>query len=82
MCNNQTDEYHLYRVNLVYAGKDYSCEFYSTAEITPTTNEKVAWDIADDAIKNVLKAIPDREEGIHPHSIVISGEFGVLTVKE
>ena len=77
-----TDGYHLYRVEFVYRKKDYSCEFYSTAEITPESDKLIAWGIADDAIKERMKNIPDRVKGIYPHSIVIYGEFGNLTVKD
>lgn len=77
-----TDGYHLYRVGFVYREKDYSCEFYSTAEITPESDKLIAWGIADDAIKECMKNIPDRVKGVYPHSIVISGEFGNLTIKD
>ena len=77
-----TDGYHLYRVEFVYREKDYSCGFYSTAEITPESDKLIAWGIADDAIKERMKNIPDRVKGIYPHSIVIYGEFGNLTVKD
>jgi len=77
-----TDGYHLYRVKFVYRQKDYSCEFYSTAEITPETDKLIAWSIADDAIKECMTTIPDRIKDVYPHAIVISGEFGHLTIKE
>lgn len=76
-----TDGYHLYRVEFVYRENHYSCEFCSTAEITPESDKLIAWGIADDAIKERMKSIPDRTKGIYPHSIVIFGEFGNLTVK-
>ncbi len=76
-----TDGYHLYHVEFVYRQKKYSCEFYSTAEITPESDKLVAWSIADDAIKECMKSIPDRINGIYPHSIIIYGEFGNLTIK-
>ncbi|MBP3534616.1 MAG: hypothetical protein J6J53_01240 [Muribaculaceae bacterium] len=78
----KTDGYHLYRVTFVYRQQDYSCEFQSTTEITPNTDPLVAWEIADDAIKARLATIPDKEPGIYPHSIVLHGEFGSLTIKE
>ncbi len=77
-----TDGYHLYSVEFVYRQKEYSCEFYSTAEITPESDKLTAWSIADDAIKERMKSIPNRAEGVYPHSIVISGKFGNLTVKD
>lgn len=66
----------------MYKQDSYTCEFYSTAEITAESDKLVAWSIADDAIKEKMKTIPNRQKGIHPHSIVITGEFGSLTVKE
>lgn len=77
-----TDGYHLYRVEFVYHGKDYSCQFLSTTEITEETDKLVAWGIADNAIKECMAKIPDRKKGVYPHHIVISGEFGNLTIKE
>lgn len=73
---------HHYQVMFEYRGKPYTCEFLSSAEITPETNKLVAWGIADDAIKERMLAIPNRQEGIYPHSIVITGEYGSITVKE
>jgi len=78
----ETDGYHLYRVEFVYRQKNYSCEFYSTAEITPETDKLVAWGIADEAIKMRMSSIENRIKGIYPHSIVLYGEFGNLTIKE
>ena len=77
-----TDGYHLYRVEFIYKRKTYLCEFYSTTEITSDTDKLVAWSIAEDAIKSCLATIPNRVSGMHPHSIVITGEFGSLTVKD
>ena len=73
---------HHYQVMFEYRGKPYTCEFLSSAEITPETNKLVAWGIADDAIKERMLAIPNRQKGSYPHSIVITGEFGSITVKE
>ena len=78
----QQDGYHLYRVDFVYKQESYSCEFYSTTEITPNTDKLVAWGIADPAIKERMESIPNRTKGVYPHSIVIHGEFGSLVVKE
>lgn len=78
----KTDGYHLYRVEFIYKEKLYFCEFYSTAEITPHTDPLVAWGIADDSIKTCMASIPDRVKGVYPHSIVLFGEFGNLTIKE
>lgn len=77
-----TDGYHLYKVEFVYRQKLYACEFYSTAEITTTTDKLVAWSLADDAIKNCMLTISNRVKGVYPHSIVLHGEFGNLTIKE
>lgn len=74
--------FHVYRVEFIYREKVYSTEFCSTAEIKPDTEPLVAWGLADDAIKSVMAKIEDRQKGIFPHGIVISGEFGSLTVKE
>ena len=78
----ETDGYHLYQVKFMYKQNSYSCEFYSTTEITPDTDKLVAWGLADDAIKARMSTISDRTAGIYPHSIVIYGEFGNLTIKE
>lgn len=78
----KTDGYHLYKVEFIYRQRSYTCEFYSTAEITPNTDKLVAWGIADDAIKERMATIPDRVKGVYPHSIVLYGEFGNLTIKE
>lgn len=78
----KTDGYHFYRVDFVYRQKEYSCNFYSTAEITPETDRLVAWGIADNAIKECMDKISNRVKGVYPHSIVLSGEFGNLTIKE
>ena len=56
----KTDGYHLYKVEFIYRQRSYTCEFYSTAEITPNTDKLVAWGIADDAIKERMATIPDR----------------------
>lgn len=77
-----TDGYHLYRVEFRYRQRSYSCEFQSTAEITPNTDKLVAWGIADNAIKERMATISDRVKGVYPHSIVLYGEFGNLTIKE
>lgn len=74
--------FYLYRVDFIYQGKAYTTYFESTAEITADSNPLVAWSIADDAIKEVLNSIKDRKSGLYPHGIVISGDFGKLTVKE
>lgn len=74
--------FHVYRVKFIYREKVYSTEFCSTAEIKPDTEPLVAWGLADDAIKSVMAKIEDRQKGIFPHGIMISGEFGSLTVKE
>ena len=60
----------------------YSCEFYSSVIITPNTDPLVAWGIADDVIKACVASIPDRVNGVYPHSIVLYGEFGNLTIKD
>jgi len=78
----KTDGYHVYRVDFMYKNKTYFCEFLSTAKITPQTDKLVAWGIADDAIISVLKQIPNRVKGVYPYSIVISGEFGCIKVKD
>lgn len=78
----KTDGYHLYKVEFIYRQRSYTCEFYSTAEITPNTDKLVAWGIADDAIKERMATIPDRVKESYPHSIVLYGEFGNLTIKE
>lgn len=77
-----TDGYHLYLVEFVYKEKQYSCEFYSTAEITPSTDPLVAWGIADEAIKTRMASITDRVKGVYPHAIVLYGEFSNLTIKD
>ena len=77
-----TDGYHFYQVEFVYKEKRYSCEFYSTAEITPNTDPIVAWGTADDAIKMRMASIPNRVKGVYPHSITLSGEFGNLKIKD
>ncbi len=66
----------------MYKQKTYTCEFCSTAEITAETDKFVAWNLADDAIKEAMKQIPNRTKGVYPHSIVITGEFGSLKVKD
>ncbi len=76
------DGYHHYQVSFIYRGEHYQCSFESTAQITPNTDKRIAWDIVDDAIKEKLKEIPNRKEGIYPHDIVLIGEFGELTIKE
>lgn len=73
---------YLYRVDFMYRGEPYTADFCSTAEITAETDKCVAWDIASDAIKEVMRRIPNRQEGVYPHSIVITGEFGSVKVKE
>ena len=78
----KTDGYHLYRVEFMYRQRAYSCEFQSTAKITPTTDKLVAWEIAEDAIKKCMETILDRTKGVYPYSIVLYGEFGNLTIKE
>ena len=78
----KTDGYHLYRVEFMYRQRSYSCEFQSTAKITPTTGKLVAWEIAEDAIKKCMETIPDRTKGVYPYSIVLYGEFGNITIKE
>ena len=80
--NMTTDGYHLYRVEFIYKGKPYSCEFFSTAKITTSTDPHVAWEIAEDAIKSRMASIPNRVKGVFPHSIVLYGEFGNLTIKD
>lgn len=80
--NMTTDGYHLYRVEFIYKGEPYSCEFFSTAEITTSTDPLVAWEIAVDAIKSCMASIPNRDNGVYPHSIVLYGEFGNLTIKD
>lgn len=79
---NVKDGFHVYRVKFTYRGSEYSTEFCSTAEIKPDTEPLVAWGLADDAIKSVMATIDNRQKGVYPHGIVISGEFGSLTVKE
>ena len=71
-----------YRVDFMYKEEPYTTEFCSTAEITAETAQCVAWDIASDAIKEVMRRIPNRQEGVYPYSIVITGEFGSVKVKE
>lgn len=80
--NNPNNGYHQYRVDFIYSGKSYSCVFFSTAEISTATDPLAAWGIADDAIKEEMRNIPNRKAGIYPHGIVLSGEFGSLTIKE
>ena len=76
-----TDGFHLYRVDFVYRQESYSCEFYSTVEITTESDRLVVWGIVDDAIKERMSTIA-KKKGIYPHSIVVSGDFGSLTIKE
>lgn len=78
----ETYGYHLYKVEFTYKQQPYTCEFYSTAEITSDTDKLVAWGIADDAIKAKMATIPNRVKGVYPSSIVLYGEFGNLTIKE
>lgn len=78
----KTDGYIYNKVEFIYRQRSYTCEFYSTAEITPNTDKLVAWGIADDAIKERMATIPDQVKGVYPHSIVLYGEFGNLTIKE
>ena len=74
--------FHTYTVSFVYGQKDYECSFQSTTELTADSDPLIAWIIADDAIKERMKQIPDKQEGVYPHDIVIRGEFGGLTIKE
>lgn len=82
MVQNPNDGYHTYNVTFAYKGTPNHCSFQSTAELTVNTDKLVAWDLADDAIKERMKTIPGREAGVYPHSIIIRGEFGELTVKD
>ena len=77
-----TDGYYHYHVKFEYKNESYTCEFFSTAKITPQTDKLAAWGIADDAIKERMQTIPDRHQGVYPHSIMITGEFGTLVVDE
>lgn len=56
--------------------------FFSIVELSENTNQLIAWDIDDDAIKECMKTIVDKKAGIYPHSIIISGDFWSLTIKE
>lgn len=79
----QTSEgYYFYKVSFVYRQKSYNSSFLSTVKLSVNTDPLIAWAIADDAIKERMKTIPDKQKGIYPHSIVISGDFGSLTIKE
>lgn len=73
---------YLYKVSFVYKGVCYECCFYSTAEITPDTDRMIAWSFADDAIKETMKAIPNKTTGVYPHRIILNGEFGTLVIKD
>ena len=74
------DGYHSYRVDFKYKQKDYSGEFLSTVQFSPQTDPLVAWGIADDCIKSILKNIPNRVPGVYPYDIKISGEFGEIKI--
>lgn len=74
--------FYLYKVCFIYKDKHYECHFHSTAEITPDTNKMIAWDLADDAIKEVMNEIQDKVEGAYPDKIVLYGEFGSLVIKD
>lgn len=76
------DGYYHYKVSFVYRQKHYECFFLSTTELSTKTDPLIAWPLVDDAIKNCLNKIPDKKRGIYPHSIVVSGDFGSLTIKE
>lgn len=73
---------HLYNVSFIYRDKSYNCYFYSTAEITPNTDTNIAWALADDAIKEIMKTIPNRSAGVYPRRIILNGEFGTLVIKD
>lgn len=74
--------FHTYYVTFVYRQNTYECSFSSTAELTVNSDPLVAWGIADEAIKECMKQIPNKKHGIYPHSIIIKGDFGVLTIKD
>lgn len=40
----------------------------------------MAWELAADAVKECMKTIENRKDGIYPHSVVIYGEFGEVKV--
>lgn len=71
-----------YTVQFVYRRKTYSNTFQSYTKITPDTDNNAAWGLADEAIKATLETIPNRPPGVYPHSIVIFGPFGNLTIKK
>lgn len=74
--------YHTYNVTFVYRQKTYNCSFQSTTELSELTDKNVVWDCADTAIKECMKNIPNKVEGIYPHTIVVQGEFGSIKVKD
>ncbi|MCM1141087.1 MAG: hypothetical protein NC453_21170 [Muribaculum sp.] len=74
------DGYYPYRVEFVYRQKTYSQDFKSTAKITPETDSVIAWELAADAVKERMKTIENRVDGIYPHSVVIYGKFGEIKV--
>ena len=73
--------FHTYKVKFFYRQEPYECSFLSTAELTADSDPLIAWSIADDAIKECMKQIPNKQHGIYPHDIVISGDFGDLKIK-
>lgn len=82
MTQDSNNGYHTYTVTFVYRQKTYECSFQSTAEFTVDSDPLVAWGIADDAIKECMTHIPDKQQGVYPHSIIIKGDFGALTIKD
>ena len=74
--------FHTYTVTFVYRQETYECSFLSTAELTADSDPLIAWSIADDAIKECMKTIPNKQHGIYPHEIVIRGDFGELKIKD
>lgn len=74
--------FYCYEVSFNLGKERYVCHFNSTAEITPEMNKLIAWSIADSAIIEKIKTIKIKKEGVFPTHIVISGDFGVLVVKD
>lgn len=72
--------YYTYTVTFIYMQKSYECSFQSSAKLTADTVPYIVRGLADDAIKEYMKQIPDKRQGAYPHSIVVKGEFGTLAI--
>ena len=71
-----------YTVSFVYKQKFYQRSFQSSAKFSLDMDKQLARDLVDDVIKLCLRQIPDRENGIFPHDIVLKGDFGTLTLSD